>query len=388
MKRNAYGYSLIELMLTVAILASIVAGISGVLVKQSQASAVQQAQRDLEENGRLALQEFGRAVRLAGYGIDPTAAFDFARFACLTPDDPTTCNGGGRDRNDAPDELVVAWRDPSFSRRATSLVGTGPWSVVLSAPLTADLQAGRLVAFLCDGAQNVSYYALDSAAVAVSPGTPQTISVRLLTAADGFFTSVDPASNACYASAVVTLVERTRYYVANDATGVPSLWRDRGRGQEMLFRGIEDVQLSYDIGQPPAGSIFAPTGSSPAIPPGCVDASALPTWSFGSCLGSAGAPSHTATPPDWRNEQYDTVNRYNGHPANIRMVNIAVVARATRASPDGSGDGVPVALNRPARARDSFRRAVMTLSEKPLNLLSRAYMLPPISPGSNNLGGG
>jgi hypothetical protein len=49
---------------------------------------------------------------------------------------------------------------------------------------------------------------------------------------------------------------------------------------------------------------------------------------------------------------------------------------------------VPVALNRPARARDSFRRAVMTLSEKPLNLLSRAYMLPPISPGSNNLGGG
>ncbi|MGZ6123445.1 MAG: hypothetical protein ACXWLR_00705, partial [Myxococcales bacterium] len=91
---------------------------------------------------------------------------------------------------------------------------------------------------------------------------------------------------------------------------------------------------------------------------------------------------------DWRNEPYDAANRYTGNPANIRMVNIAVVARATRASPDGSGDGVPALFNRPARARDRFRRAVLTLSEKPLNLLSRAYMLPPISPGSNNLGGG
>ncbi|HTO99142.1 MAG TPA: prepilin-type N-terminal cleavage/methylation domain-containing protein [Myxococcales bacterium] len=388
MKRGSHGYSLIELLLAVAILASIVAGISGVLVKQSQASAVQQAQRDLEENGRLALNELGRAVRLAGYGIDPASAFDFARFACSTPDSPGTCNGTGRDRMNAPDELVVAWRDPSFSRRVTALVGVGPWTVTLNAPLTADLQAGRLVSLLCDGALNVSYYALDSAATAVTAPTPQTISLRLLTPADGFFASVVPTGDGCYANAVVTLVERTRYYVANDSTGVSSLFRDRGRGQELLFRGIEDMQLSYDIGQPPAGSIFAADGTSAVAPPGCVDGSGNPTWSFGSCPGIAGSPSHTATAPDWRNEPYDAASRYTGNPANIRTVNIAVVARATRASPDGSGDSVLPILNRTARDRDSFRRAVMTLSEKPLNLLSRSYMLPPISPGSNNLGGG
>jgi len=85
----------------------VVAGISQVLIKQSQASSVQAGQRDLEESGRLALIELGRAIRLAGYGIDPTAAFDFGRFACTTPGTASTCNGGGRDRTDAPDELVV-----------------------------------------------------------------------------------------------------------------------------------------------------------------------------------------------------------------------------------------------------------------------------------------
>ena len=81
MTRNRpHGFTLIEVLVSVAILAFVVAGISQVLIKQSQASSVQAGQRDLEESGRLALIELGRAIRLAGYGIDPTAAFDFARF--------------------------------------------------------------------------------------------------------------------------------------------------------------------------------------------------------------------------------------------------------------------------------------------------------------------
>jgi prepilin-type N-terminal cleavage/methylation domain-containing protein len=393
MKTRSRGFTLIEVLLSVAILSAVIAGISGLLIKQTQASAVQASQRDLEESGRLALQELGRAVRMAGYGIDPTVAFDFARFGCTTPDAPTTCNTLGRDRNDAPDELVVAWRDPTFSRRVTSMSGAGPWTLVLDAPLTATLQSGRIIQLLCDGAQNASYFALQAAADPVAVGVTQQISIRLLTNADGFFPSVAP-TDTCYSSAVALLVERTRYFVANDTTTtgdsipVPSLWRDRGRGPELLFRGIEDVQLSYDIGQPPAGSAFAVGGPSAVPAPGCVDGGGNATWSFGACLGSIGSPSHTAAAPDWRNAPYDSINRYTGNPANIRTVNIAVVGRATRTSGDGGGDGVPALFNRPARLRDRFHRSVLTLSEKPLNLLSRAYMLPPISAGSNNVGGG
>ncbi|HET9752695.1 MAG TPA: type II secretion system protein, partial [Myxococcales bacterium] len=75
------GFTLVELLVSVAILSVVMAGISGVLIKQSQASAVQSAQRDLEESARLALLELASAVRMAGYGIDPPAAFDFARYA-------------------------------------------------------------------------------------------------------------------------------------------------------------------------------------------------------------------------------------------------------------------------------------------------------------------
>lgn len=384
--RRARGFSLIEMLLSVALLSAVVAGISGLLIKQSQASVVQTAQRDLEGSGRLALQELGRAVRLAGYGIDPTAAFDFARFGCSTPDTPESCNGSGRDRSDGPDELVVAWRDPSFSRRVTAIVGAGPWTLTLDASLSATVESGRILQLVCDRAQNVSYFAVESAAAPAVGGLPQQVSIRALAAADGFFPSVAPTES-CYASAAVLLVERARYYVANDPSGVPSLWRDRGRGAELLFRGIEDVQLSYEIGKPPAGSAYAAGGTSPAAAPGCLDGG-VATWTFGACAGSTGTPSHSLPAPDWRNEIYDAADRYAGHPANIRRVSIAVVARATSASPDGSGDGVPALFNRPARERDRFHRSVLTLSEKPLNLLARAYMLPPISLNSNNVGGG
>jgi prepilin-type N-terminal cleavage/methylation domain-containing protein len=384
--RRARGFSLIEMLVSVAMLAAVVAGISGLLIKQSQASVVQTAQRDLEQSGRLALQELSRAVRLAGYGIDPTTAFDFARYACTTPDNPTTCNGSGRDRNNAPDELVVAWRDPSFSRRITALSGSGPWTLRLDAPLTGNLESGRILELLCDSAMGVSYFALDGPATAVAAGIPQMVSIRLLTPEDGFFPSAAPVA-ACYATAVAVLVERVRYYVANDAFGVPSLFRNRGRGPELLFRGIEDVQLSYEIGTPPAGSKFGAGGTAAVPAPGCIDGAGNATWGFGACIGSAGAPSHTATPPDWQGDVYDSANRYTGNPANIRRVNVAVVARATRTSPDGSGDGMPALFNRPARVRDRFHRSVFTISEKPLNLLSRAYMLPPISGGTNKGGG-
>jgi len=389
MTRNpSRGFTLIEIAISVALLAFVVAGISQVLIRQSQASSVQAGQRDLEASGRLALIELGRAIRLAGYGIDPTATFDFRRFACTTPDTPSTCNGGGRDRTDAPDELVVAWRDPNFARKVAVKTGAGPYTITLDAALTNRVNAGRIVELLCDGAENAAYVAVTSTKNAGDTD----LSVRILTNADGYFPVVDP-SDACYSTATVLLVERVRYYIANDTDGVPAFWRDRGRGgAELLFRGIEDLQLSYDIGQPPAGSRFASGGANAVTPPGCTDTSGdgggVSTWTFGSCAGVAAAPDQSITPPNWRLDAYDAATRYTGHPANIRNVNIVVVARSTRASPDGSGDDVPALLNRPARTRDNFHRAVQTLSEQPQNLLSRANILPPVFPGSTNVGGG
>jgi hypothetical protein len=214
-----------------------------------------------------------------------------------------------------------------------------------------------------------------------------TLSVRTATAADGYFPTASP-TDGCFATASMFLIERVRYYVANDASGVPALFRDRGRGtQELLYRGVEDLQLTYDIGQPPTGSNFATGGTTPAAAPGCTPPAGVAGWSFGSCAGVTGTPLQTATAPDWRTDAYDSANRYTGHPANIRNVNIFVVARSTRQSPDRTGDAVPAIGNRPLRTVDTFHRYVLTDSEQPQNLLSRAHFLPPVFT-NGNVGGG
>ena len=84
---NRRGFSLVELLVVVGITSVVVAGISTVLVKQSQASVKQTQQRTLEETGRQALLELAFAVRMAGSGIAPTAAFDFDHYACSSVGD-------------------------------------------------------------------------------------------------------------------------------------------------------------------------------------------------------------------------------------------------------------------------------------------------------------
>ena len=372
------GFTLIEVLISVAILAFVISGISAVLVKQGQASATQSLERDLEESGRLALLENGRNVRLAGYGIAPVAAFDFDRYACTTPGVGATCPGGGRDRIDGPDEIVVSYRDPSFYRNVTGMVGAGPYTATIDRALTNPILAGRIVQLLCTGAEPSAYVALSADAATLAT----TLTVRQLTAADGYYPTAAP-SDACFATGGLMLVERVRYFVANDTDGVPALFKERGRGgQERMYRGIEDLQITYDIGQPPAGSQFAAGGATPAVAPVVCNGG----WTFGLC-NAAGTPDEGAGQPDWRNDIYDSVNRYTGHPLNVRNVNLFVVARASRASPDGTGDAVPQIGNRPARVRDTFRRSILTLTERADNLLGRAHFLPPVFANSN-VGGG
>jgi prepilin-type N-terminal cleavage/methylation domain-containing protein len=373
------GFTLVELLMSVAILAFVVAGVSLLLVQQSLLSAKQELTRSLEANGRLAMLEVASAVRSAGYGISPEGAFDFDRYGCSTPGTSNTCNGGGRDRANAPDELVVSWRDLTFSREALSVTG-GPtsYTVNIKTGLSRPLPAGRILLLLCDGADPVSYVKLTSDAAAGATN----LSVRTVEDSDGHYPQAGPAGE-CFSKGTVLLVERRRYFIANDDTGMSSLFRERNPGsQELVQRGIEDLQLTYEIGAPPPG------------PPGCCFSTTPPVacgadkgWVLGACEGVAAQPSHAAAAPDWMNDGYDSANRYTVHPMNIRKVTVNVVARSITASPDRAGDPVDVVGNRPARARDIFRRAVFSVTEPTPNMLMRAHFLPPYSEGGN-VGGG
>jgi prepilin-type N-terminal cleavage/methylation domain-containing protein len=372
------GFSLIELMMAMGITSVVIAGISIILVKQSQASVKQTQQRTLEETGRQALLEIAYAVRMAGSGIDPTAAFDFDRYACGDPPNAATCNNnrgvdtpptpatpGSRDRNDGPDELVVSYRDPSFARDVKAKSGTGPYAVTLDRPLKAGttINQGRIAMLLCSGADPVAYVAFAADAV---PIDPQTVSLRQVTPADGYYPQTAP-TDPCFASGSLVLVERVRYFVANDFDKVPALFRDRNRGgsPQVLYRGIEDLQLVYTIGPgTAAGPVPCGTG-----------------WDFGSCnQGIVPRNASLALKPDfWISEPYDHSDRFLADPANIRAVQINLVARSTTLSPDKAGDPLPALANRPAPAPDPahpYARTVLSITEQPTNLLSRARMMP------------
>jgi len=372
---NRRGFSLLELVIAVGITSMVVAGISVILVKQSQASVKQTQQRSMEETGRQALLELAYAVRMAGAGIAPTAAFDFDHYACATPGTATTCNNnpgveqapltptpasqGLRDKIDGPDELVVSYRDPVFSRNVKAIVGTGPYIVTIDKPLTTSIRKGRIAMLLCSGADPVSYVKLSADAATDA----LTVTVAAVEDADGNYPKALPSDN-CFGKAAMVLVERVRYFVANDFDGVPALFRDRGRtgDPKVLFRGIEDMQLTYTIG--PAGSGL--TGNA-----GCGSG-----WVYGSCP-TAGIPLDPAVPdPDWLKAGYDDPSRFTSRPANIRSVEINLVGRATQASPDKAGDPVPKIGNRPGRAADSYSRSIFRLSEQTPNLLARATIMP------------
>jgi prepilin-type N-terminal cleavage/methylation domain-containing protein len=392
---NRRGFTLIELMLSVAITSVVVAAISLFLVKQSQVSVKQAQQRTLEESGRQALLEIASSVRLAGAGIDPTAAFDFDRYKCTgnaitcnnnagldTP--PTAASPGLRDKIDGPDELVVSYRDPIFSRTLKAIDGTGPYVVTfddkppqLPQPLNTAINAGRIAMLLCSGADPVSYVALASTAAVGAT----TVTLRTLTNDDGYFPQAPPA-DPCFAKGTLALVERVRYFVANDSDGVPALFRDRGRASDpqALFRGIEDLQLAYQIGSGTA--VGGPPAGSSALPPACFGTS----WIWGACANHAETPSENAGTLDWINDPYDSTSRYTGYAANIRAVQITIVARALQTSPDKAGDPPPALLppatlaNRnpppPDPAGKKYVRTVLSMSEQTPNLLARARIAP------------
>jgi prepilin-type N-terminal cleavage/methylation domain-containing protein len=372
---NRRGFSLIELLISLAITSVVVAGISFVLLKQSQASVKQTQKRTLEETGREALLEIASAVRLAGSGIAPTAAFDFDRYSCTSPGSALSCNNDkGRDRTDGPDELVVSHRDPLFSRVVRGFTGTGPWSFTISRALTAPLNQGRIVLLLCSGADPVAYTAVDSDAAVGATA----IQLRAVQPKDGYYPTPG-ALDGCFGTGAMVLVERDRYFVANDPfDGVPALWRDRGRSSDpqIFLRGIEDLQLTYTIGPPPPGSAAAGT----AGPAGCNDPRATPGaqtgWVYGLCNQGTPLEDAAKAPPDWINADYTDGSRFTGHAANIRSVQINIVARSTALSPDQTGDDVPQLANRVPRPADQYARSVLSITEQTPNLLSRARLMP------------
>jgi type II secretory pathway pseudopilin PulG len=153
------GFSLVELMIALVISMVVIAGALALLTSQQRSFRASASDRALQETARLAVDHVATNLRLAGFGVDPSFAFDFgaqadvpmARAAPGTAvskpawkcASAVTC----RDRIDSPDEVVFLARDPAFGRTLAQPASAS--ELVLAGPLVSPLRAGQILQVMC-----------------------------------------------------------------------------------------------------------------------------------------------------------------------------------------------------------------------------------------------
>jgi len=381
------GFTLIELMVTVVVNVVVFLGVLALLQGQQRSFQRGSHDRALQDRARLAMSDLTMALRRAGYGMDPAFAFDFgpvANFAQIQdrPDRPPVaslshaCGAAVACRDnkaDGTDEVVFYARDPYFSRLIQP-GGVSSGAISLTQGLPAALSQGQVLLVICQGGGWRAYVTVGAPAAAGSQqiiltgevGTSFPRQGGLLGEADGRCLR-DSGTTAVYK------IDRFRYFVQGfpepGGTTRPWLMLDRGLANangaaatEPVAPDIEDVQFAYVF-----PNATAAVGQSAGAAPGN-----LANAPAGIDL-TAGAPTYedAAVPP--------SLSRQTHHPANIRSVQVALVARAPIADAKASGINViPAALNRLNTAGPTgFDRYLLVTSVATRNLESRGPVSSP-----------
>lgn len=302
MRRAVHGVTLIELMVATAIGLVAIVGALGVLQVQSAALGKQLGGSQARDQGTAALGVLEKAVRTAGLGVDPQMAFDFDSYACKLPGGPlntsesTNCSALKRDAVDAPDELVVAYRDPLYSTNAapspgytgcpsgaTNFIGKA-WSVrsATASSVTLAMKPGDVIyrgqnlQIACDDGITYLYATVSSAKTSVaatSTACSDTTLQLYSTQANDLFNQPSGLSTACFGTgnARAFAVRRERYFLRRDTSVNPPrsfLMLDQGLDRNddgaltdadllPVAADIEDMQIAYGLDQ--VGILALPT---------------------------------------------------------------------------------------------------------------------------------
>lgn len=411
--RRPRGFTLVELLVGVAVGAIVVGAAVALLSAQQRSFRSSSDDRALQETARVALSRLSADLRVAGFGVDPALAFDFGAQAAvrmnrglpgstfasasLACDTPVSC----RDSITGSDEVVFLSRDPLFGHvlRAAALTTSNTLSI--SGPLNVPLLAGQILQVMCySGAQTWAYVQV-SADVAAS--TDKTVSVPIEASttsdfprqngnfADSCFSTVAkdedaPATpppgwqagmtpDSIAAAAKVFKVDRYRYFVRR-FTGRPYLMLDRGLGgaADVIAPDVEDLQLAYLLPAAAADRVV-----------GAAEGTAIAADETGFELQpAAGVPAY--------GDDLADLTLQTHHPGNIRGVRVALVVRSPEPLQTRiDTDRVPAAGNRPEVAGDPgyLRLRVETTVSTP-NMDARAPYFPMYGAlaEQQNVGGG
>lgn len=369
---RARGFTLVELLVGIAVSSVILMAVAASFIGISGAYSNESQSRSAVEGGRTALAFFERHVKLAGYGIDPRFAFDFT--------DPTGLANAkdnyAVDTTYRTDDLAFRYRDPAFMRRGTSAATAGNFATTTA--LRRALPVGTAFMIACPGGGQRAWFRSSTAT------TPADTSVAL--------TPYGTVHNAAPATALECLgrtgdqapflfvLREFRFRVFKDAVSgraflgfVPSLATDLSSvpaSVELLSDDVEELQVAYQMNRPQPGTAFATTAAP--------DSGG--NWIMVDSAGETALPNMAAAPPSY-DDAYESANRYNAHPANIRAVRVSFSVRSARQRQDKAlgyirgdmenGSGGPT-------SGDGYFRSWMTSSIRTPNMASRFFFLPPL----------
>ncbi len=339
--RQRAGFTLLELMISVSILAIVVIGVFSSLTRQHRTSVVTESIVEVQNNVRAIASLIEREVRMAGYmvpdsvavcGIDSTTGGDelfVSETEPIVPDDARAGDMGAR-----LSATAGAWSNPTINSAAP--LSSNSIDLELDAT-TSDLDADGSLFYDNDGNGSADAdFRIDGGFILADIANPHRGALcGIVKAASTTELTVVPMSGALAAlvgsdaEEEIVIVPAARYAI-NAASGTGRLERNG----ELLAQGVDDFQVSY---------FFDVDGD------GVVDAANLEEP--GTKDGNAYSPAN------WDNQE-------------LEEVRFSIVVR-TRAADQAFDDGNFVVLeNRtaPAGGNDGFRRRVIVGSVRPRNV--------------------
>jgi type IV pilus assembly protein PilW len=413
----ARGFTLLELVVAMAMTGLLIAAAMTLLVNQQRAYEAGSGDRGLQEAGQTALIAVGDRIRAAGYGVDPAYAFDFGdvdrvpqqallspqrfsyfqSYACATPvrcrDQKIGALGTGTD------ELVFVSRNPMFSRPV--LIATKS-DLRVKGELSRPLLRGQILQVMCLGGNRTRAYVTvaNTVPAASPPDSTKEVTIPLVAGVvTGLLTTFpfqnDQLADGCFSdgTAVLAKIDRHRFYVtAFTEAGVevpvetagarPYLMDDTGLKNDdgsaavtAVAQDVEDLQLTYFFPQAFAGGPVQASGAT-----------------AGTNIADDSLAVTVSVPPPAIDDAPGAASRTTGSPANLVAIRVSVVVRSPEPDLTQAQDvqrTLPAAGNRTAfLGIPGYRRALFeeTFTVPNLRSASVVYCAIGTDPGMNRGG--
>jgi type IV pilus assembly protein PilW len=361
------GFTLLELVVTLAILLIVIAAIFGVVQGQQTAFYQGNLQRAAQSSARAAFAYVEQRLAIAGYGMDASLAFDFT-----SPVAPCPLSSCPRDATNENDELVFYARNDRYwapTDYAVEPVGNA-WRITAgdASSVTVNARAGdlfakgRILQAVCAGGTYYAYFTVSTTTPVTTPG-PLAIPLAPVVTANPFQRQdvmLATVTGNCFTGgqARLFLIDRYRFHVrpvtVNGAV-IPYLVLDPGldvngdgwdANEEIIVaEGIETFQVAYEM----TNSALAARGSAPgtaiALTPDVLGATSGTGMSTLVFPGTVTASQTAYGPTSWFGYAVGppaASQRMTDHQANIRAVRVSLRARAPSPNPSGGAPGVLV----------------------------------------------